>query len=240
MTRRGSLWFGVAALGAIVLFSSLGFWQLRRAEEKQALQSEYDRRADEPVLSIGATRESAEALQFYRVEARGSYEAAYQVLLDNRMHQGMPGYHVVTPLRVAGGNTRVLVNRGWMAAGTDRAHLPDIKIPTGPVLVRGIAMVPSVGFVPGKLPPLSPERPTVWTQFDLKRYAEEVPFPIQPVVVLLDSASMAGGYARDWARLDTGIAVHHGYAFQWFALAAASFVLYLVLTVRALRRRSTS
>jgi surfeit locus 1 family protein len=67
---------------------------------------------------------------------------------------------------------------------------------------------------------------------DMKRYAAMVPFPIQPVVVLLDPGSRASGFAREWNRLDTGIAVHQGYAFQWFMLAGATLIVYLFLSLR--------
>jgi surfeit locus 1 family protein len=230
----------VAAAAAIVLFISLGFWQLRRADEKRALQEAYDRRATQTEVTVDATVRPAQALQFHRVTASGTYETGYQVLLDNRMHQGAAGYHVITPLRIAGSETRVLVNRGWIGQGPNRAQLPVIDPPTGGVTVRGIATVPQAGLLLGQLSPLSPQGPTVWAQFDLAGYAAQVPFPIQPVLVLLDPASAAGGFERQWTRLDSGIAVHYGYAFQWFALAVATLVLSVVLTVRAYRRGESS
>jgi len=75
----------------------------------------------------------------------------------------------------------------------------------------------------------------VWQQLDLARYTNAVGWPMQPIVVLLDPQG-PGGYLREWSRLDVGVAVHQGYAFQWFALAAAVIVLYGVLMVRAIRR----
>lgn len=64
-----------------------------------------------------------------------------------------------------------------------------------------------------------------------------VVFPVQPVVILLDPRSPAGGFTRDWTRLDAGIAVHRGYAFQWFMLAATLLALYLFF---GFRRRAVS
>lgn len=226
----------LAALVLVGAFCGLGIWQLYRADVKRELQAEYDRRATQAPLRVGAEVQPVEALQFYRVEARGVYDVGYQVLLDNRVHQGVVGYHVLTPLRIDGADTRVLVNRGWVPLGGDRARLPVIDPPAGSVSVSGIATVPRDGLSLGAPPPLARERPTVWAQLDLAQYARAVPFAVQPVVILLDPQSTAGGYARHWARLDAGIAVHQGYAFQWFALAAAVLVIYVVLTVRAVRR----
>jgi surfeit locus 1 family protein len=229
-----------AAIVAIALFCVLGVWQLQRAEEKRALQAGYDRRATAAPVTVATERQAAAALQFHRVEATGRYEAEYQILLDNRMHQGVPGYHVLTPLRIADGEMRVLVNRGWVPLGADRSQLPAIDPPAGVVKVRGIATVPQLGFTLGEPAPLSRSAPAVWLQPDLAHYAGEAPFPIQPVLVLLDPASEAGGFIRSWSRLDTGIAVHQAYAFQWFMLALATLVIYAVLTVRAARRRNPS
>lgn len=233
--RRGAVLPTLVAAALIPLFASLGYWQLERAQEKRLLQAEYDRRASEPPVRIGAERQSARAFQFYRVEATGRYDTEYQILLDNRVHRGVPGYHVITPLRIRDSETRVLVNRGWIALGPDRQRLPALDTPTETLTVRGVATVPHEGFTLGEPSPLTRDVPTVWQQLDLERYAREAGFPVQPVVVLLDPEA-PGGYVREWARLDAGIAVHHGYAFQWFALAAAVLAGYLVLMRRYLRR----
>lgn len=232
---RGTLVPTLAVLVLVPLFLFLGYWQLERAEEKRALQAEYDRRATQDPVRIGAEWQPAEAFQFYRVEATGRYDTEYQILLDNRVHRGVPGYHVLTPLRIRESEMRVLVNRGWVPLGTDRQRLPAVDPPAETVTVRGIATVPHEGFTLGEPSALSRDRPTVWQSLDLERYAREAGFPVQPVVVLLDPQA-PGGFVREWARLDTGIAVHQGYAFQWFALAAAVLVGYVVLMRRQLRR----
>lgn len=222
----------LAALIAIPLFCALGFWQLDRAEQKRALQAEYDRRAAAPPITLGPQPVRTEAVQYARVRATGTFESEYQVLWDNRIHHGTPGYHVITPLRLAPGETRVLVNRGWVPAGPTRAELPPVEVPPGTVDVSGVAVAPRVEFMLGELDPLRREPPAVWQQLDLARYATQVAWPLQPIVILLDPDS-PGGYVREWQRLDAGIAVHQGYAFQWFALAAAALVLYLLLLIRS-------
>ncbi len=222
------------------VFVGLGFWQLERADEKLRLQAEYDARAGSPPVTIAPYPQTPGELQFYRVRARGHYDSGYQILLDNRVYQGRAGYHVITPLKVEGGEARVLVNRGWVPLGTARAQLPDIEAPLGLQEITGIATVPAEKvFSLGDPTPVSTHWPQVWQHMDLGRYAALVPFPLQPVVVLLDPA-LPGGYVREWQRLDTGIAVHQGYAVQWFALAAALLGGYLFYGLRARRRSADS
>lgn len=221
----------LATLVLLPLFVSLGFWQLDRADQKRALQADYDARSLDERMLIDGTLQSADSLRFYKVIAHGHYDTDHQILLDNRVHHGQPGYYVVTPLKLRGSEVRVLVNRGWVPLGESRAHLPDIATPGGEQEITGVATVPlerrfSLGgeAIPGQWQ-------SVWPYLDLARYASAVSFPLQPVVVLLDPASPAGGFVRDWGRLDTGIAIHQGYAFQWFALAFALVTIYVFVNL---------
>jgi surfeit locus 1 family protein len=218
----------------VPLLVSLGFWQLKRAEEKRAIQSEYDARSRDARVEIEQSLQHAEDLRFYRVIARGKYDPQYQILIDNRVQDGRVGYHVITPLRVGDSNTRVLVNRGWVALGPTREVLPTADAPAGVQEITGVATVPREKvFSLAEAAPLSGNWQTVWQHIDMRRYAEAAPFPVQPVVILLDADSPAGGLVRDWARLDAGIAVHKGYAFQWFTLAAALLAIYLFFNFRS-------
>lgn len=222
-----------AVLALALVFLGLGVGQLQRAEEKRLLQEEYDARARDPAVRIEPGLRPAEELRFRRVTVRGYYETAHEVLVDNRMHQGYPGYHVITPLRIEGGEVRVLVNRGWVPPGESRDRLPAVDAPSGLQEISGVATVPGerpLQFAPD--PPITRESwPRVWPHMDLARFRAAAPYPVQPVVVLLDPRSSAGGFTRDWSRLDAGIAVHQGYAYQWFILAAL-LAIYLLLRLR--------
>lgn len=229
--RAHTLWLPVAILAALApALAALGLWQLQRAEEKRDLQAEYDRRTSEAALQLGTDTRDAQSLRYRRVRARGVYEASYQILIDNRVHRGVPGYYVVTPLKLEGSEARVLVNRGWVALGASRAQLPAVEAPAGAQEIAGVATIPlekvftlgapAVGWQP------------VWPHLDMQRAASSMPFTVLPVVVLLD-ADVAHGYTREWARLDAGIALHQGYAFQWFALAALAVVIALLIARRA-------
>lgn len=224
----------------VPLFLFLGYWQLQRAAQKGTLQAQYDARSHETPINLDTRVPPAEELRFYRVVASGHYERAFQVLLDNRVQRGIAGYHVISPLRIQGSDVRVLVNRGWIPVGADRRRLPDIEPPEGLMKVSGVATVPhDEAFTLGRPEPLQATRPTVWPHLEMGRYAQSVPFAVHPVVILLD-ANRPGGFVREWNRLNTGIAVHQGYAFQWFALAVAVIVIYVLLMRRAARSHALS
>lgn len=222
-----------ATLLLLPVLVDLGLWQAGKAEQKQALQEIHDRREKGPPVRLGAQPLDPEAIRYGRVVARGRYEPAFQILLDNQVHGESAGYHVLTPLRIEGGAMRVLVNRGWVPVGRDRSVLPAIDTPQGEVEVGGYAAVPSGKFFELAKPEETPGGwQKVWQNLDLKRYRAAVPFPLQPVVIRLDPASPAGGYVRDWPRPDARIEVHRGYALQWYGMAAALVVFYLAATIK--------
>lgn len=233
MQLQAGFWPSVATVLLLPLLTGLGVWQLDRAEQKTKLQAEYDRRQQEPAQRLRSVLETPSALHFRNVVARGHYEPDYQILLDNRVHQGKVGYYVLTPLRLEEGAVRVLVNRGWVALGSDRSVLPQIETPPGSVEVTGFATVPQTGgFRLGTARPAGAGWQPVWQYLDLGEYARLAPFPVQPVVMLLDPGNQPGGLLRHWARLDAGIATHQGYAFQWFSLAVALAAIYILVNTR--------
>lgn len=230
---HAGLWPTLATLALLPLMIGLGLWQLDRAAQKQLLQAEYDQRQQEPAVRLAPVLEHAEALRFRQVVARGHYEPEHQILIDNRVHRGQAGYHVLTPLRLEDGTVRVLVNRGWVPLGQDRAVLPVIETPRESVEVNGLVAVPQTkGFHLGDAKPPGDGWQPVWQYLDLDVFRNHVPFPVQPVVILLDPGNAEGGFVRQWARLDAGIATHQGYAFQWFSLAVALAAIYILLNTR--------
>lgn len=211
----------------------LGFWQLDRAQQKRDLQAEYDARLNIEPISIGARLQQPAEMQYHRVSIVGNYDHRHTVLLDNRVHKSVPGYYVVTPLRLENSETRVLVNRGWVPLGTDRLKLPDVLPPKGRQHITGVATVPHANvfrLAPAKA--LGKNWQKVWQHLDMKRFSKAVNYPVQPIVVLLDPGSQAGGFIRQWRRLDTRVSMHQGYAFQWFAMAVVLIGLYAFNTLR--------
>ena len=219
---------GVAALAGIALTVSLGNWQTRRAEEKLALARDLDDAARHAVLALPSRPVDAHDYEFRRISARGEYATKYTILLDNKVLHGDVGYQVLTPLRIAGGDSYVLVNRGWVPAGLRRDVLPQIRTPDGLVAVEGIAIVPSSHIF--ELDAKTVES-VVWQNLVLGRYAKWSKLKLQPVV-LQQTSDAADSLARVWARPDTGVNMHRGYAFQWYALATTILITYVTLSFK--------
>jgi len=223
---------GAAVTVATVVFCtltvSLGVWQLRRATEKEALQERLDRAAAAPPVTLPARPVAADGIALRRVVARGEYADRYTILLDNRVHRGRAGFHVVSPLRIAGGEIYVLVDRGWVAAGRTREDLPRVATPAGEQTIEGLAVVPSA-----RVYELSADTVDgrVWQNLVLDRYRAWSKLELQPIVI--QQTNDAGdGLVREWDRLDAGADRHRSYALQWFGFATLAVVLYVVLNLK--------
>lgn len=226
---RGRLWPTVITLLGVALGISLGNWQLGRAAQKRDLKERLEARAAQPPISVGTEELIATDLELRRVEARGVFAPQHVIFIDNRIHRGVPGYHVVMPLRVEGGERHVLVNRGWIARSPLRSQLPQVQTPTGTVTITGTAMIPaqrtlelSDKVIEGR----------IWQNLTIARYREAAPLPIQPFLIQQDTHAPDDGLVREWPSPEFGIDKHYGYAFQWFALAATLVVFYVVTQLK--------
>jgi surfeit locus 1 family protein len=173
----------------------------------------------------------AQQLRDAPITVRGRYEPQQGLLLDNRQENGLPGVHVLTPLKIEGSETRILVNRGWIGWSQGRKTLPQVATPQGLVQVRGIAAVPQVkNFL--LMPQHTEAWPQLWMQLDLKRFEKQVAYPVQPVVLLQDSADASDGLVRNWQPPDDRVAMHQSYALQWFGMAVALLAFYGYASVK--------
>lgn len=225
------VWGGLLVALLVAGCISLGLWQWNKYAVKTALQAELDRRGGEAPIAMPRRAASADFLRYRHVELTGEFDAARQILIDNRIEPTTEraGYHIVTPLKLAGSDMRVLVNRGWVPASADRRILPHVPPPAGTVNLAGIAVVP-----PGKFFTLGAAEThwqPVWQNLDLARYAAAVPWPLQPGVVQLDAAA-PHGFGRDWPRPDEWADKHLSYALQWFGFAASTIGIWLYFLLR--------
>jgi surfeit locus 1 family protein len=222
------LWSTVIAVVVIAVMVQLGNWQLSRAREKESRQEKLETLSRQPAVSLPSEPVKLEDFQYRKTEVHGTYLPKYTVYLDNKIYKGAAGYHIITPLRIGASPMYVLVNRGWVAAERDRSKLPDVPVPSGTVVVSGIATTATQ-----KTLELSKELVSgqVWENLDLERFRNMTGLQLQPVMILQQNDAK-DGLVRKWARPDLGMGKNLGYAFQWFAMALAVLIIYLVLSVK--------
>ena len=215
------------AVIAVALFVAAGNWQRDRMQQKEALGQQLATTAGMPPVSLPAGEIDWRTWRFRTVDVSGRYVTDQQFLVDNRIHAGRAGYHVVTPLAVDDGRI-VLVNRGFVAAGPTRDVLPVAPAPEGPVKVRG-----RVNPAPAKFLELGDNVPRrgVWQNLDPQRFAAASGLRVMPIVIeQIDGPS--NGLVRHWPRPDAGTDRHRIYMMQWYAFAALAAGLWAWFTFR--------
>ncbi|HXS80811.1 MAG TPA: SURF1 family protein [Gammaproteobacteria bacterium] len=226
--------FGLLAFAA--LFAVLGTWQLRRAEASRVAVAQFAGGAAGDALTSLPLRLDDD-LRFRRVEVDGEYLAQPQFLLDNMLHEGAAGYHVLTALRVHGVAERVLVNRGWVPAGPDRAVLPDVAVDEGARTVSGrLERLPRPGLRLGAEVADHGEPIVVLQYPTAAELARRLRAPVFDYELLLD-AGADDGFVRDWRAPGLGPERHLSYAGQWWALGLGALAAAIVIAVKAMRRK---
>ena len=217
----------LAAIAMIGLTVSLGRWQLERAAEKSVLQTLLESRLKEAQLRLNAAHRDSEAVRYRLVSVRGEYVEGKQIYLDNKSLGDRVGYHVVTPLRMENSLASVLVNRGWIARSKEYPTPPSVAAPYGMVEVSGMAALPSKRFL--ELSEVTMEG-RVWQNLTLERVRETLGLDVLPIILLAEKSGPELIPVRETP--DTGIDIHRGYAFQWFALASAIFIVWLAVNIK--------
>lgn len=229
----------VAALCAAAVGLSLGQWQTRRALEKEAIEARLIERAGLPPLDLRLAPPDPDAIEYRRVVASGEFMQNWNIWLDNRPHQGRAGLHLLTPFRIAGSDAWVLVARGWVPRDpVERTRLPVIATPREEVKLDGIA-VRHAGRVLqlGEAPPIAPG--VIVQNVSIDEVARSAGIRLLPFIVE-QTGAMQDGLVRDWPRPSSGADKHRGYAFQWYALAAAALLFFVVTGFRRGTSQTTS
>jgi len=211
--------FVAFALISAAVFVRLGFWQLSRRQERRARNALVAARLDSTAVSVASLPRDTALARFRRVRVTGVPDYEHELVWAARTHKGSPGVNLLTPVRLPGSDTAILLNRGWVYSGdgatVDLAKWRD----------RDSTFIGYVEELPSVAGASYTDRPSVIARLSHDVVAKALPYPVAPVyvIVLSDSAIAADRIARLSAPpLDEG--PHLSYAFQWFAFATVALV----------------
>ena len=227
-------WAVVVTVAALAAFVSLGWWQIGRGRDKQAMIESFQRGTQSSVqLQGGVTVD--ELPRYQHVRAEGHYQPDRQLLLDNMPSQtGRPGFRVLTPFKREGSDRLLLVDRGWVPLGDSRANLPPVFVSPEFRAVSGrLDEFPAPGVRVGDAGVAGDTRWPRLLNFPRQQDVEQaLGARVESRIVLLDPAA-PNGYERVWRpAMRFGPERHLGYAVQWFALALAALIVFIALSLR--------
>jgi surfeit locus 1 family protein len=210
--------FCALALIAAAACGRLGFWQLARLQEKVQRNAVIARQQRGTPVQLATLPRDTAAAHYRAATVSGRFDYDHELVLSGRTHQGSPGVNLLTPLRPAGSDTAVLVNRGWVyspdGATADRArwHESDTATIVGYVeLYMADAGTTS-----------ATSDPRIVRRVSRREIASKIPYPVAPYYLVATGDTADGDHpARNTIpALDDG--PHRSYAIQWFFFARVS------------------
>lgn len=235
----------IVAVLMVLAMLRLGVWQLSRAEEKRTIVEQLKIKSKLPAVSINELLASSNflKLRFRGVDLTGRYQADKTVYVDNQVVNGQVGYQVFTPFVIDGSSKSIMIARGFIGIGVSRETLPNVSTPTEQITLTGRLNKP-----PAQPPLWSDEYPVAdgarWQFLPITELMKQLHLDLLPLVVELapiktNANAGSAGMIQQWSEIDDQwVAKHQGYAFQWFAMAAAFFVTCLVLLIRTTSRKT--
>lgn len=222
-------------LALVVLMVNLGFWQLRRLEEKRDRNELIESRGQEPVVPVGAVLDAGDDaravgdVRYRRVTATGTYDADGTVAIRNRTKDGVAGAWLATPLDLGEGE-RVAIIRGFVRLDSDGQPF-DAPAPSGEVTVEGSVVAPERldGTAPRDIEPLIEAdgmlpAAILATDSDPGEPAAESEGVQPAVLVPVPPPELSEG-------------PHLSYAVQWFIFSTIAIAGYPLVLRRVIRRR---
>jgi len=221
----------VAAIGI-----SLGQWQTRRGDEKEAIRIKMAARQSAPAMTLTNTAgiDVAEA-EFRHVKLRGRFVSGWTTYLENRPYNGVPGFYVLMPFKITGADlsgSAILIERGWAPRdANDRTRVPVVPTPAEEVEIEGVIRSDAGHLL--QLGAAEAPRPgAIMQNLDIVAYARASQLPLAPFVVE-QSGDFNDGLVRDWPAPSLGTERHRGYAVQWYALALMAVIFFVVTGFRS-------
>lgn len=220
----------------VVMCVNLGFWQLRRHDERAERNAQVIARSEAPVVTGVADLlddvADPEDARYRPVEVEGRYLEGADLLIDNRSNDGLPGAWVVTPLETDDGSV-VAVSRGFLRF--DSGELVPPPTPTGTVTVigTGLPWTEGCGVRTG-----DDGVPIGASCMDRDAVAALAGEPVEPLAVQLQSSTAGdeGLVPVPLPELDSG--PHRSYAVQWFIFGTIGLVGYPLVLRKVARDRS--
>lgn len=206
----------------VVLFVNLGFWQLRRLDERRERNERIESRSAAEAVPLEAALADPDVAEFRRVRVTGRWADEDTVAVRSRALDERPGFHVVTPL--VGEHGAVLVNRGFVPRGPggEDAALDAVDTPAGTVTIEGLVRESESR---GSFGPQDPDGTIeVVNRIDVERIQQQVDEPLSPVFVQLVSPAPTGGLPVVLPAPETSEGSHQAYAVQWFVFATVGAV----------------
>ncbi len=228
-------WASVFTVIGIVILCSLGTWQIYRLQWKTEILSRVDdafaRIHDGEVADFSIDDDMMRDDFIIGGAFIGYFLHGKELLIQSRVYDGVPGYHLITPFVVTGQERPavILVNRGWIPLEAERSDDFTILRPEGSLTVSGMLIAPP----DAKYQPENESDRNMWYRVDLKQLQDYMKIDnLEPKMLYAgggDNNADSEAYPVSvMSKLRSNIKNNHAqYAIFWFVMAIALAAIYL-------------
>jgi surfeit locus 1 family protein len=227
MIKRSFILPGILITFTFSGLVSLGFWQLDRADEKQAIVNAIVLAQSSPAKPLEL--ENINSKEHYKVLLNGYFDSDKQFIYDNQIVKSNAGYYVLTPF-ILNNNSAILVNRGFVPWYGKRDELIDIVIDSQPRTIE-VGLIKPQKRIQLKKHDVDTSFPILIQSLDLDQFSLLSGYQFVPMLAQLD-VNASNGFFRQWKPFYGSVDKHLGYALQWFLMA----LVLLIVSLRLLRK----
>lgn len=216
----------ILVVAAVAVMVRLGFWQLDRLEARRAFNARVQAQLDQPALELHgvALEVNLTEMDYRAVVVEGEYDFSQEVALRNQAREGQWGVDLITPLRIAGSDRAVLVNRGWIPGDDFQSGNWEKYAEPGRVKINGMIRAsqskPDFGRRSDPTPAPGQGRLEAWNFVNVTGIANQVSYPLLPIYIQqAPDPAWTGMPYRSLPHLELTEGSHLGYALQWFTFA---------------------
>lgn len=228
----------IITLLVLPVLLNLGFWQLDRAEEKREIIKLFKKQNEAGPLLITGEKKINKNLNYRDSKVEGHYVSEKLIFIDNKIHQGKSGVYVLTPFKIKNSEYSILINRGWVAMAADRSSLPKIKTDRRALSLTGkIKILTEKPFTVGEQFQSNQGWPALMQWINVAEIEKKSQLKLLPYIFLLDNDAQTG-FVRNWKPVILLPEKSTSYAVQWFSLALALLVIYIVVNLKKVKSES--
>ncbi len=230
----------IAVVLGMIFLGRLGFWQLDRLDQRRASNAQLQAVLDSAPLDLANEDlanedlpEDLATLKNREAVAQGTFDFDYQGFVKLQTYQGRPGVHLLAPLVLEGGETAVLVNRGWVPEEDSYAAYDE----PNPVTINGyIGLTQTINRDTGVATAVPDE--LAWYRVNIEAIQTQMPYELLPVYISqAPNADETQPPFRSEREIDLSEGPHLGYAIQWFLFSTLLGVMYIAYIYKDVREK---
>jgi len=210
-------------LSIIIICVLLGLWQIDRGIQKEQLYEEFKGTLSKDSVLLKTLPKNPRS--FTNMHLNGEFLTDKQFLLDNKIHNKIAGYEVITPFKVD--NKIVLVNRGWVNSN-NRQSIPEVPIQNKTTSIYGYS------YYYKKLYELDEDNyvnkwPLIIQNIEIDKASKLLGYNIEPYVIIMNKKHNSS-YVLQTIFKENMQLKHYMYAGQWFLFAIIGFIFMIILS----------